>query len=46
LRAVHLAAHLETRPLLDPEQIATYRRLRGYGAAPVPAHHQPHHHHG
>ena len=31
LRAVHLAAHLETRALLRPEQLALYRQLRGYG---------------
>jgi hypothetical protein len=29
LRAVHLAAHLETRVLLSPEQIARYDVLRG-----------------
>jgi hypothetical protein len=41
LRAVHLAAHLETRALLNPDQIARYQQLRGYadGAAPM------HHHH-
>jgi hypothetical protein len=31
LRAVHLTAHLETRALLRPEQLALYRQLRGYG---------------
>lgn len=31
LRAVHLAAHLQTRPLLTRHQIMTYNRLRGYG---------------
>jgi Spy/CpxP family protein refolding chaperone len=31
LRAVHLTAHLETRALLQPEQLAIYRQLRGYG---------------
>ena len=31
LRAVHLTAHLETRALLQPEQLALYRQLRGYG---------------
>ena len=31
LRAVHLAAHLETAALLTGEQIAEYGRLRGYG---------------
>jgi Spy/CpxP family protein refolding chaperone len=42
LRSVHLAAHLEIRPLLNPEQIALYQRLRGYGDAVAPAtHHHP-----
>lgn len=31
LRAIHLAAHLETRALLSEEQIRMYRRHRGYG---------------
>jgi hypothetical protein len=44
LRAVHLAAHLETRALLDPDQIARYQQLRGYGDPGSPAH--PHHHRG
>jgi Spy/CpxP family protein refolding chaperone len=30
LRAVHLAAHLETRALLRPEQLALYQQVRGY----------------
>jgi len=30
LRYTHLAAHIETRALLTPEQIAAYDRLRGY----------------
>jgi len=30
LRAVHLAAHLETRAILSAEQIAQYDKLRGY----------------
>jgi Spy/CpxP family protein refolding chaperone len=33
LRAAHLAAHLETRAVLGPEQIAEYDKLRGYSAA-------------
>lgn len=38
LRAVHLRAHLETRALLTPEQVAGYDRLRGYsGGTPAPA---------
>jgi hypothetical protein len=38
LRAAHLAAHLETRAVLTPQQIALYDRLRGYagGAPPAP----------
>src|SRR4051812_7345824 len=36
LRAVHLAAHLETRAALTSEQIARYDELRGY-ASPAPA---------
>lgn len=39
LRAVHLAAHLETAAALSAEQLAQYDVLRGYsgaGAAPVP----------
>jgi Spy/CpxP family protein refolding chaperone len=42
LRSVHLAAHLETRALLNPDQIALYQRLRGYVDPAAP----PHHHHG
>lgn len=30
LRFVHLSRHLSTPPLLEPEQIEAYRRLRGY----------------
>jgi Spy/CpxP family protein refolding chaperone len=35
LRVVHLAAHIETKRLLSPEQVNAYDRLRGYtgGAA-------------
>lgn len=38
LRGIHLAAHLEMRLVLTPQQIATYDALRGYadGAAPSP----------
>ena len=43
LRWVHLAAHLETRALLNPGQIALYQHLRGYGD---PAGAMHHHHHG
>ena len=42
LRSVHLAAHLETRAALNPDQTALYRRLRGYGSPAAP----PHHHRG
>jgi Spy/CpxP family protein refolding chaperone len=43
LRAVHLSAHLETRALLDTNQIARYQQLRGYGEPNGPV---QHHHHG
>ena len=42
LRSVHVAAHLETRALLNPDQIALYEHLRGYSdpaGAPMPHHH-------
>ena len=42
LRSVHLAAHLETRAALNPDQTALYQRLRGYGSPATP----PHHHRG
>jgi hypothetical protein len=44
LRSVHLAAHLETRALLNANQIARYQQLRGYDNPQAPA--QQHHHHG
>jgi Spy/CpxP family protein refolding chaperone len=31
LRAVHLFAHLATRKVLSPDQVATYDKMRGYG---------------
>ena len=47
LRAIHLAAHLEIKTLLTPQQITAYDNLRGYsapspGASPAP-HNQGHH---
>jgi len=42
LRYTHLAAHLETRALLSADQIALYRRLRGYGEPGA----SMRHHHG
>jgi Spy/CpxP family protein refolding chaperone len=42
LRSVHLTAHLGTRALLNPAQIARYQQLRGYGGPAAPMHH----HHG
>ena len=42
LRAVHLSAHLETRALLNADQIARYQQLRGYNASPAPEHHHNH----
>lgn len=41
LRAVHLAAHLETRPVLSQHQIMIYNRLRGYGET-APGSHDGH----
>jgi hypothetical protein len=42
LRSVHLAAHLETRALLNSDQVTNYQRLRGYGDSAVPSrHHHP-----
>jgi len=47
LRAVHLAAHLETHALLTRAQIARYDALRGYSdAAPGGPETSPHHQHG
>jgi hypothetical protein len=43
LRSVHLSAHLETRALLNPDQIARYEQLRGYGE---PGATPQHHHNG
>jgi len=43
LRSVHLSAHLETRALLNADQIARYQQLRGYDDPQAPA---QHHHHG
>lgn len=36
LRYIHLAAHLDTLPLLTESQIARYVALRGYDADPCP----------
>jgi hypothetical protein len=44
LRLVHLGAHLETRTLLNPDQIVRYEQLRGYDQSQAPAQH--HHHSG
>jgi Spy/CpxP family protein refolding chaperone len=44
LRSVHLRAHLETRAVLSPDQIARYEQLRGYHQPQAPTQH--HHHHG
>jgi hypothetical protein len=45
LRYIHLVRHLETPPLLSPEQIAQYNALRGYDDADpcnaVPQGHDP-----
>lgn len=41
LRAVHLAAHLDTRAFLSWEQITEYNKLRGYADAGLPGSHHP-----
>ena len=38
LRAVHLNAHVEMAAILRPDQVADYRRLRGYTAASAGGH--------
>lgn len=38
LRAVHLAAHIEMRALLTPQQVAAYDKARGYGSAATHRH--------
>lgn len=47
LRAVHLAAHIETKQILSPRQVERYDELRGYAAGgggdPHAGHGQPAH---
>src|SRR5262249_53708604 len=38
LRAVHLRAHVETRPVLSEQQIRHYNQLRGYDRSAPPEH--------
>ena len=45
LRAAHLAAHLETKPLLNADQIARYNALRGYTGNDGGTPHHPHRQH-
>ncbi|MDQ1591329.1 MAG: hypothetical protein QOG71_1956 [Pyrinomonadaceae bacterium] len=45
LRATHLAAHLEVRRLLSPQQVKKYDELRGYAAGQKPTN-APHDHSG
>ena len=46
LRAAHLAAHLETRRILSPQQIKKYDELRGYNSnAPGHSEHEHMHKH-
>ena len=42
LRSVHLTAHLQTRALLNVDQISLYNRLRGYDSLTAPHDHQHH----
>jgi len=46
LRSVHLAAHLETLPLLTPHQARRYAELRGYLDGPSAPEQFPGHGHG
>jgi hypothetical protein len=39
---VHLTAHVETKALLNADQIIRYQQLRGYGDPAVPIHHHQH----
>jgi hypothetical protein len=43
LRHAHLAAHLETRPLLTEAQLHRYAQLRGYPTQATGHGHRPHH---
>ena len=36
LRAIHLAAHVEVRAILNRDQVAAYNRLRGYNSPAAP----------
>ena len=38
LRSVHLAAHSQTRALLNGDQVALYKQLRGYNSPTAPSH--------
>ncbi len=42
LRGVHLAAHLEMRAVLSPQQVAAYDALRGYADGTAPSSHGHH----
>src|SRR5437762_6867744 len=42
LLSVHLAAHLQTRALLNADQVVIYNRLRGYDSPTAPHGHQHH----
>lgn len=46
LRTAHLAAHLESRAILTPAQLASYSRLRGYEDKTAGGHPERKHHHG
>jgi hypothetical protein len=41
LRSVHLSAHLETRALLNPDQVVRYAQLWGYGDRQAPVQRDP-----
>ena len=45
VRLIHLETHLAQLNVLSPPQVAKYNALRGYGAAPSPAHGHGQKHH-
>ena len=43
VRSAHLEAHIDTRAVLTPVQVAAYNRLRGYGGGAAHGDHRGHH---
>ena len=38
LRYIHLSTHLQTLPILEPRQVHTYNRIRGYSVGAPESH--------